>query len=366
MTKILVVDDDQEIRDKIQTILEYEEFEVLSAENGRRGIEIAKQSVPDLIVCDVIMPAISGFGVLTELRNDSRTIGIPFVFLTGCSAPEEVRYGMTLGADDYLVKPFKTSDLLATIRTRLEKQAAAMRQLESLRLDLSAALPHEFKTPLTAILGFSELLIHFGQQLKPSIDEIIEMQRSVYKNALRLQRLTENYLLYAKLRLMEHDHAQRERWNRHALTVHNNLVLAWVTPITQKHHRQKDIQIKLPAPVYFQVLETDIQKIVQELVENACKFSQPGTPIVITAQFTKEHAALTITDKGRGMTEEQIANIGAYMQFDRSHYEQQGSGLGLAIAKMLARLYQGGIIIESKPAQGTTVTLKLPARDHSI
>lgn len=361
MAKILVIDDEQEIRDKVCTILEYEDFETLSAENGRKGIELAKQALPDLIVCDVMMPGISGFWVLSELRNDTRTAGIPFIFLTGRAAPEEMRHGMTLGADDYLAKPFKVSDLLAAIHTRLEKQATTKQQFENLRFDLSRALPHELRTPLSAIIGFSELLIHFGRQLEPSMDEIIETQQSIYDNAIRLQQLIENYLLYARLRLMENDPEQQQRWKNQSSTITKNLLSSWIKHSVKKHRRQKDIQLNLQEDGYFLIHETDLLKILGELIENACKFSEHGTPITITTRFTEEYAALTITDLGHGMTQEQIDSIGAYMQFDRSQYEQQGSGLGLIIVRMFAQLYDGNLTIQSEPDKGTTVTITLPA-----
>ncbi len=360
MAKILVIDDEQDIREKVCTMLEYEDFETLSAENGRKGIEIAKQSLPDLIVCDVMMPGVSGFWVLSELRNDTRTAGIPFIFLTGRASQKDMRHGMALGADDYLAKPFKTSDLLAAIHTRLEKHAAARQELENLRFSLSRALPHELKTPLSAIIGFSELLIHFGRQLEPSMDEIIEMQQSIYDSAIRLQQLIENHLLYARLRLIEKDLKQQQNWKSRSSTITPDLLASWIKQCVKIHHRQEDLRLKLQEDGCFYMCETDLLKIFEELIENACKFSERGTPIAITTQFTEKHAALTITDHGRGMTEEQITNIGAYVQFDRSQCEQQGLGLGLAIVRMLAQLYAGNISIQSEPKKGTTVIITFP------
>lgn len=101
-------------------------------------------------------------------------------------------------------------------------------------------------------------------------------------------------------------------------------------------------------------------KILKELLDNACKFSNVGSPIAIHGQTEGDtDYVFRISDQGRGMTAEQIANIGAYMQFERSRYEQQGMGLGLTIAQMLVRLHDGHVRIESKPDQGTTVTITL-------
>lgn len=119
MTRLLVIDDDRAVRDDVVELLELEGFDVLSAENGRHGVQIARQSRPDLIVCDIMMPELDGYGVLAELRHDLATATIPFIFLTALAGTFNLRQGMNLGADDYLVKPFSRSELLAAISSRL-------------------------------------------------------------------------------------------------------------------------------------------------------------------------------------------------------------------------------------------------------
>ncbi|MEQ8960070.1 MAG: ATP-binding protein, partial [Coleofasciculus sp. C2-GNP5-27] len=100
-------------------------------------------------------------------------------------------------------------------------------------------------------------------------------------------------------------------------------------------------------------------KLIEELIDNAFKFSPPGTAVSICDRVEQNRVILTITDQGRGMTSEQIANLGAYMQFERKLYEQQGSGLGLAIAQRLAQLHGGELTLESRPGKETTVHVSL-------
>jgi EAL domain-containing protein (putative c-di-GMP-specific phosphodiesterase class I) len=123
MTKILVIEDEDSVRDNLLDMLEAEDFETLAAANGRIGIQLAISEVPDLILCDLMMPEVDGFSVLTTLRQDSTTAGIPFIFLSAKSARGDIRQGMDLGADDYLTKPFTRAELLSAIISRLEKQA---------------------------------------------------------------------------------------------------------------------------------------------------------------------------------------------------------------------------------------------------
>ncbi|HYO88748.1 MAG TPA: ATP-binding protein, partial [Candidatus Limnocylindrales bacterium] len=113
------------------------------------------------------------------------------------------------------------------------------------------------------------------------------------------------------------------------------------------------------------ISEEYLKKILEELIDNACKFSDPGTSISVRAWTQGEHYLIQITDLGRGMTQDHWENLGAYMQFDRRVYEQQGIGLGLVIAKRLTELHNGTIDFVSSTGQGTTVTVALPLRSES-
>ncbi len=362
MTKILVIEDEQHMRLNILEMLEYEGFETIGAENGHIGVQLAKEHLPDLILCDVVMPELNGYGVLAELHRDPLTATIPFIFLTAQATMDNLREGMNLGADDYLTKPFTIDELLATIQTRLEKHSVvsehASKQLEDLRLNLSRSLPHELRTPLQGILGLSDLFIVSPQMFSKSND-IIEVGKILQDSALRLQRLVENYLIYANLRLREYTPKSKENERRQedieVIKVEHVINVVAVHK-AKKAQRQDDLILDL-VEAEIRITENDLQKIVEELLDNAFKFSKAGTPIRVATAVNRDQFTLSVTDQGRGMTKEQIANIGAYMQFDRRQYEQQGSGLGLSIARLLTQLHGGELTIESKMNQGTTVNV---------
>jgi len=124
MKKILVIEDQPQMRRNLATILEMEGFKVLIGEDGRAGIEQARMSKPDLIICDVMMPELDGYGVLKSLRSEKATATIPFIFLTAKGEKTDQRAGMDLGADDYLTKPVARTDLLAAVKVRLERRDA--------------------------------------------------------------------------------------------------------------------------------------------------------------------------------------------------------------------------------------------------
>ncbi len=119
--KILVIEDEPEMRRNLLTILKLEGFEPLGAEDGRAGLTLAQRELPDLILCDVMMPTLDGYGVLAALRDDSATATIPFIFLTAKGEKTDLRQGMNLGADDYLIKPVARADLLKAISSRLRR-----------------------------------------------------------------------------------------------------------------------------------------------------------------------------------------------------------------------------------------------------
>jgi len=121
MKKILLIEDDKSFRDKLDQLLSLSGYKVLSCDNGKTGIETALKESPQFIICDVQMPDIDGYGVIHILSNHPKTSGTPFIFLSGNADYVNQRKGMSLGADDYLVKPFDSNDLLNTIRLRIEK-----------------------------------------------------------------------------------------------------------------------------------------------------------------------------------------------------------------------------------------------------
>ncbi len=132
MKKILVIEDEAPLRQDIIEILECLDFQGLEAQNGKIGVQLAQQDTPDLIICDIMMPELDGYGVLKTLRDHPDTAIIPFIFLSAKADKADIRKGMNLGADDYLTKPFTISELEESIVNCLEKQVRRQKSLETL------------------------------------------------------------------------------------------------------------------------------------------------------------------------------------------------------------------------------------------
>ncbi len=164
MTKVLIIEDELMVRENLLDLLTAEGFETAFAENGRRGVELAPSYKPDLIICDIKMPELDGYGVLSALRRNPLTSTIPFIFLTANADLDSLRQGMVLGADDYLTKPFSRVGLLQAIAIRLEKQAAIIKQYSSEIKQIQEKLDYLLHyDSLTALPNRVSLLHYFNQ-----------------------------------------------------------------------------------------------------------------------------------------------------------------------------------------------------------
>jgi len=185
MKKILVIEDDRVIRENILKLLKAEGFDVTGAENGALGLNAAVSSLPDVILCDVMMPELDGYEVLVALRSHPVTATVPFVFLTGKADRSEVRQGMELGADDYLTKPFTKAELVGAISSRLKKQAALAQQQHNLRsqsnelLQEAADKLEQIKTSLCDALEREEFQVYYQPQVNLQTGKIMSAEALV-------------------------------------------------------------------------------------------------------------------------------------------------------------------------------------------
>lgn len=161
MKKILVIEDEPDMRRNLATILRLEHFQPLVAENGRAGVALAQAEQPDLVLCDVMMPELDGHGVLRALRAHPATAATPFIFLTARGEKPDIRAGMNLGADDYLTKPVPKAELLAAIRSRLQR--AVQTAQPEFKPNFASALPLERVLGLTPRVAETLLWIAQGK-----------------------------------------------------------------------------------------------------------------------------------------------------------------------------------------------------------
>lgn len=356
MKKILVIDDDKLLRNTVVEVLRDEGYDLVSAENGMLGLKAAMEHLPDLIVSDIMMPVMDGKELLVEIRKNPSLRMIPFIMTTALAERENLRSGMSLGADDYLVKPFNKEELLDAVKIRLEKSEIIREHTESvldeLRFNIIRLLPHEMRTPLNGIIGYGQLLRDHPELF--STEEIATAGTVLYRSGIRLYRLIQNYLLYVRLEIDCEKKKKPELLDDPAPQC-----LKIATEVAERHERSSDISFETEkCSVY--AGEEELLKIVEEIVDNAFKFSEPGENVLFRCGMQDNSFFIEVQDKGKGFAEKDISKIGAYMQFDRAAYEQQGAGLGLIITKRLVDMFDGEICFEQNEGKGSVVKVFIP------
>ncbi len=362
MKKILVIDDAEFILESTSTLLRFEGYDVETACDGEEGVKQALETKPDLILCDISMPKMDGYGVLENIRKNSITATTPFIFLTAFTEKSNMRAGMEKGADDFLVKPYTRDELIAAIDAQWNKHQLIEKQVqekvEEVGRSVTYALPHEFRTVLNEVIGSAKYLHTSAEDVNP--EEIKELSNDIVSSANRLMKITENFLTYVRIESF-FSNPQKRSQLRNLLTYEPSAMFQDIASnISQKYNRTSDLAINdLIDNVLVEISTESFHKMVDELIDNAFRFSAPGKMVTISTGVDGDLLFFIISDFGRGMSREQISGIAALAQFERTIYEQQGVGLGLVIAKRLTELHDGYFDIKSEEGVGTSITIGL-------
>jgi two-component system, sensor histidine kinase and response regulator len=365
MTKVLVIEDEAGIRNNILDLLDVEGFTASGAENGLQGLRVIREGqLPDLIICDVMMPELDGYGVLTELRKDPATSAIPFIFLTAKAERSDLRHGMELGADDFITKPFTRHELLQAISSRLMRSQAVRENVETefdvLKQQIGTVLAHELRTPLTTVMGYTDLALEDVSALSP--EQLVNFLWHIKQGSARLARLVEDLLLLTQV-----DTGQIEQDLQATFKVCRNLsdVIARTVEFYQSSARAQGVQLEteidpqLPAVNLSQPL---FATAFGHLLTNGLKFSRGRAEAVkVVARPAGNGVDIAVIDHGVGIDASELPHLfKRFHQVNRSHSEQQGAGLGLAVARELILIQGGDIQVESVPGVGSTFTIHLP------
>ena len=359
MIKILVIEDESLIRKSIVEILEEEGYHCIQAENGLTGIEAANKNLPDLILCDIKMPEITGHQVLVALRENSATSTIPFIFISAMVDKKDFRTGMELGADDYITKPFTHEELINSVKMRLSKYEEVKIKLNELKKNIAQSLPHELRTPLISILGYAQLLMDRHREIYD--DQVFEYAQTIHESGLRLHRLIQNFIIFTRLELIGEATKGKAAIDSNVSVITKPFIESIIKKIAKRYQRLEDLDYEIKETQVKMSID-DIEVITEEIIDNAFKFSNTSSKVSTKIFPEANNFVLVISDFGRGMKPEQISLIGAYVQFERKKYEQQGPGLGLTICKKLAELHGGSFKIDSVYGEKTVVTITIPSK----
>ncbi|MBI1278861.1 MAG: response regulator [Anaerolineaceae bacterium] len=366
--KVLVVEDDIHLLEGIRDILELDGYSVLTAENGSNGIEVlnSQSAPPDLIVSDIMMPKMDGIQFLKEVRKENRWFSIPFIFLTAKGERADVHRGMRLGVDDYVIKPYDPSDLLVKIESRLERHRSLNQMhnsgMASLKRQILTMLNHEFRTPLTFVVAYSDMLNNPGDQ-ELSKEEMLSYISGITAGADRLRNLIENFIMLVEL---ETDSARQTfDWRKGPIASVQGIFKEAQERVKEIESDNHPVTVEIPAEM--PIITGDVEYLTVALallLNNACKFSEDGAPITLGVTADAKEVTLWVKDKGRGIpTAEQEQIWESFYQIDRAVNEDQGAGAGLAIVKGIALLHGGRVSLESEVGQGSTFRMILPVTE---
>lgn len=357
MAKILIIEDDPATRQQLGRVLHFEGFEALEAANGRVGVATALSAAPDLIVCDIMMPDLDGFGVLQALREHPRTALIPFIFLTAKVADTDLRHGMEGGADDYMTKPYDPDALVGSVRRRLEKRSRQLEEsrlrAEEVSLAVAASVPQEILEPLEHITTVMKLL---ALKYAAQDTQVGAMHQAVARESVRLRRMMWRLHLYAQLPQLYAHRFEFLGTGPPAAT--GGLLERVAREVCRRWDRETDLVIS-SEEAQLPLREEYLELLIEELVDNACKFSAPGTPVEVRGHGQPEYWSLAVSNRGAGLSPEQMAQIGAFKQFWTGKKKPRGLGLGLALAQGIVRLHGCELALHSA-AETTTATVLVP------
>jgi len=355
--KILIIEDEELISKNIHRILSFEGYDCELAENGLIGIDKSSDTSPDLILCDIMMPKLDGYNVLYELKRKHKTKNIPFIFLSAKSDRASIRQGMEGGADDYIVKPFKTNSLLKTIKLHLQKKEDQQKLIDDKLYNFQDSffknINHEFYTPLNGILGLSSILINnYKDTVNP---EVATMLEGINESGERLYSTLQRLVLYAKLSmLLAHKTDLPE-----SKLITKELLLNRIKFVAKKENRESDLSCEISSS-NLRLSEDYMISLIDELISNAFKFSSKGNPVLISSYIKNGYFVISVHNHGSYLSTQEIKNIGPFVQFNKEKLAQQGVGLGLIIVKQITKLHDGLFKIMSTKQQGTEVLIKFP------
>ncbi len=345
--KILVVEDDVLINSNLVEFLQIQEAKVQFCLNGLQALEIFPEFKPDLILCDILMPVMDGFEFLKELNLRFPTHQTLFIFVTSKSDIGNIRMGMNLGADDYIIKPFLLNDLLETIRKKFEKYRYRMEGLEKVLEEIerkTEPTPYqEFNTCLNGILTGSLLLLN-----DPKICDNIETKsilNVIQMSSFRLYRGINNLVLLNDVKTLK------------VLPFLKSLNFAFIESsimqIAQNYDRAEDIILEFnPDSGEFKSDKFLIKKLLDELSDNSLKYTRKGEKIHWNLKVTNLEVQIFLTYNTGDFDEFMFSEVDAFKQFSKEKNTVTGLGLGLYLSKNIVEILSGTFSFQKLGSKG--------------
>lgn len=363
--RILVVDDNADLRSYVVDLLSRDFTHVDSASDGVQALQRIAEQLPDLVLSDVMMPNLDGLGLVRALRQQDETRAIPLILLSARAGDDPTVDGLSVGADDYLVKPFSARELLARVRTqltmaRIRREAARQARSEKeLRAELKARdewlslVSHELRTPLSAaLLSAHALLDAVPEELQP-------LTAPVTRSFDRLTKQVDYLTDVAELA------SGRLTVSVTSVDV-SAIVLKSVQAAREAAARARcPLRAVLQTPLRAQCDAERLRQLLHHLLDNAFKFAA-GAPVEVTLDGTVESLTIQVVDHGTGVPEEARGRVFRRFQRATPVHAHAGFGLGLWVAQQITNAHGGTIDLSETDGGGTTVSVSLPCSTNAV
>ena len=362
---VLVIDDSKPQLKVLGEILSNIGLSVSEAENCKQALQSLTSNLPDLIICDIKLPDMSGVEFHKQLRENSSWCTIPFLYLSAVNDPFAKKDAIEQGCDDYILKPFCPDDLITIVKGKLklseQRKKIVSEKIESHRKRIIKNLSHEFRTPLVSIKAGTELLISNYDDLDRK--EVLEVLNSIQRGGERLDKLVKDFLIIQQI---ENGRAKYLANSFKAKCSFIELVNQSLKTFLERNHTlsTKKIDLKVrdnidPKEDFVEVYSEQVEDIFNRILDNAIKFSPDEEIIVVSVDKTEDNISALIHDQGPGIPEEKIKEIcRMFTQIDRDFFEQQGCGLGLTIASFFAEI-NGGLLNFQTPQAGSGLIVEV-------
>jgi signal transduction histidine kinase len=344
---VLLVDDNAELRGYIAGLLA-PAYEVEAVQDGQAALEATRRRIPDIVVSDIMMPRLDGFGLVRALRADPATSALPVILLSARAGEEASIEGLDAGSDDYLVKPFSARELLARVRThvglaRLRRKLLADLERANRELDaFSYSVSHDLRAPLRAISGFARAL---EEECRASMDErCADYVRRICRGVDRMGTLIDALL----------DLSRVSRADLRVQDVDLSAVAEDVVGELRQASPDRSVQVDVAPGLRTKGDRRLLHVVLANLIGNAWKFTARGAASRIEVGWSGESRAFFVRDNGAGFDAKQATRLFAPFQRFHSPKDFEGTGIGLANVHRAVARHRGRVWAESEPGRGAT------------
>jgi two-component system, sensor histidine kinase and response regulator len=365
--KILIIDDIASNIQVVANVLKKHNFNISYAQNGKTGIERAKQISFDLILLDIMMPEMDGYEVCARLKKDPKTKDVPVIFLTAKTTEDSLKKGFESGGVDFISKPFKTAELIARVNTHIQLKSVReilsttnirLQEANSSKDKLLSIIAHDLRNPFSVLITFSKLLLDSYDDF--SKDDVINYLKTFYQTSKQGYNLLDNLLKWSK--------SQTGNLDVEGEVIDFKDIVEENITLLNSQAKNKDIQlINNVAEDVFAFADLNmILTVVRNLLTNAIKFTNNGGKVEVTGVNYEKYVEISIKDNGIGISEEDLEKI---FRIDIKHStegtaNERGSGLGLVLCKEFIEKNLGTLKANSALGEGSEFVFILPRAEE--